>query len=111
MSPKTRCTAVRRGAFFHDYCYLPLYVLCGGHLLAAKLRRSDIDASVGTTEEVARIVGHIRTRWQDVEIVLPADSGFAREEPMGWCEENGVDYLFGLVRNARLAARLQPALD
>ncbi len=105
----------QEGRFFHGYydcyCYLPLYVFCGAHLLAAKLRRADIDASAGATDEVARIVERIRARWPDVEIVLRADSSFAREELMAWCEANRVDYLFGLARNARLAARLQPALD
>ena len=105
----------QEGRFFHGYydcyCYLPLYVFCGEHLLAAKLRRADIDASAGATDEVERIVGQIRARWPDVEIVLRADSGFAREALMGWCEDNGVDYVFGLARNARLAGRLQPALE
>ena len=105
----------QEGRFFHGYydcyCYLPLYVFCGEHLLAAKLRRANIDASAGAADEVERIVGRIRARWSDVEIVLRADSGFAREELMAWCEDNGVDYVFGLARNARLAGRLQPALD
>ena len=105
----------QEGRFFHGYydcyCYLPLYIFCGDHLLAAKLRRADIDASAGAAEEVARIVARIRERWPAVEIVLRADSGFAREGLMAWCEENGVDYVFGLARNARLTARLQPALD
>ena len=69
--------------FFHGYydcyCYLPLYVFCGSQLLAAKLRRSNIDASAGAVEEVARIVAQIRARWPRVEILLRADSGFARE--------------------------------
>ena len=60
---------------------------------------------------MARIVARIRERWPAVEIVLRADSGFAREGLMAWCEENGVDYVFGLARNPRLTARLQPALD
>ena len=105
----------QEGRFFHGYydcyCYLPLYVFCGEHLLAAKLRRANIDASAGAADEVERIVGRIRDRWPDVEIVLRADSGFAREALMGWCEDNGVDYVFGLARNARLAGRLQPALE
>jgi hypothetical protein len=84
------------------YCYLPLYVFCGSQLLAAKLRRSNIDASAGAVEEVARIVARIRARWPRVKIVLRADSGFAREALMRWCEANGVDYLFGLARNERL---------
>ena len=80
----------QEGRFFHGYydcyCYLPLYVFCGRHLLGAKLRRSNIDASAGAVDEVARIVGQIRTRWPRVKIVLRADSGFAREELMAWCE-------------------------
>ncbi len=96
----------QEGRFFHGhydcYCYLPLYVFCGDHLLAAKLRRSNIDASAGATEEVARIVDRIRARWPRVKILLRADSGFAREALMAWCEANRVDFLFGLARNARL---------
>jgi len=100
----------QEGRFFHGYydcyCYLPLYVFCGRHLLAAKLRRANIDAAAGAVQEVARIVGRIRARWPETRIVLRADSGFAREELMAWCEANGVDYLFGLARNARLQARI-----
>jgi hypothetical protein len=96
----------QEGRFFHGYydcwCYLPLYIFCGRHLLAAKLRRSNIDAAAGAKDEVARIVAHIRRRWPRVRIVLRADSGFAREELMAWCEANRVDYLFGLARNSRL---------
>jgi hypothetical protein len=96
----------QEGRFFHGYydchCYLPLYVFCGSQLLAAKLRRSNIDASAGAVEEVARIVAQIRARWPRVEILLRADSGFARDALMHWCEANRVDYVFGLARNERL---------
>lgn len=96
----------QEGKFFHGYydtyCYLPLYVFCGRHLLAAKLRRSNIDGSAGTAEEVARIVAQIRHRWPKVRILLRGDSGFAREALMAWCEANSVDFLFGLARNERL---------
>jgi hypothetical protein len=104
----------QEGRFFHGYydcyCYLPLYVFCGRHLLAAKLRRSNIDGSAGSVEEMDRIVGQIRARWPKVKIILRADSGFAREALMGWCEANRVDYVFGLARNARLEARVSDAL-
>jgi Transposase DDE domain group 1 len=100
----------QEGRFFHGYydcyCYLPLYVFCGRHLLAAKLRRSNIDASAGAKDEVARIVGQIRARWPRVAILLRADSGFARDELMAWCEANGVDYVFGLARNGRLVGAI-----
>jgi Transposase DDE domain group 1 len=96
----------QEGRFFHGYydcyCYLPLYVFCGRHLLAAKLRRSNIDASAGAVEEVERIVAQIRACWPRIKILLRADSGFARDELMAWCEANGVDYVFGLARNERL---------
>jgi hypothetical protein len=104
----------QEGRFFHGYydcyCYLPLYVFCGQHLLAAKLRRSNIDASAGAVEEVERIVRQIRARWPRVKILLRADSGFARDELMAWCEANAIDYLFGLARNQRLVGAIAPEL-
>jgi Transposase DDE domain group 1 len=104
----------QEGRFFHGYydcyCYLPLYVFCGRHLLAAKLRRSNIDASAGAVEAVARIIAQIRARWSRVRLLLRADSGFAREELMAWCEANAVDYLFGLARNERLVGAIAPEL-
>jgi hypothetical protein len=96
----------QEGRFFHGYydcyCYMPLYVFCGRHLLAAKLRPSNIDGAAGASEEIARIVGQIRARWPRVRILLRADSGFCREALMNWCEANRVDFVFGLARNARL---------
>ncbi len=104
----------QEGRFFHGYydgyCYLPLYVFCGRHLLAAKLRASNIDGAAGAVEEVARIVAQIRTRWRRTRILLRADSGFAREALMAWCEENRVDFVFGLARNARLVGEIAAEL-
>jgi hypothetical protein len=104
----------QEGRFFHGYydgyCYLPLYVFCGRHLLAAKLRPSNIDACAGAVEEVARIVGQVRARWPKTRILLRADSGFAREAMMAWCENNRVDFVFGLARNRRLAAEIAAEL-
>ena len=100
----------QEGRFFHGYyggyCYLPLYIFCGRHLLVAKLRRSNIDASAGAKEEVARIVGQIRQHWPRTRILLRADSGFARDDLMNWAEQNRVDFVFGLARNARLVDRI-----
>jgi hypothetical protein len=104
----------QEGRFFHGYydcyCYLPLYVFCGHHLLAAKLRSANIDAAAGAVEEVARIVAHIRQRWPRVRILLRADSGFARDELMAWCEANGVDFLFGVAKTDRLIAKIATEL-
>jgi hypothetical protein len=104
----------QEGRFFHGYydcyCYLPLYVFCGRHLLAARLRRSNIDGSAGAVEEIARIVARIRLRWPKTRILLRGDSGFARETLMAWCEANRVDFLFGLARNQRLEAAIKTEL-
>jgi hypothetical protein len=105
----------QEGRFFHGYydcyCYLPLYIFCGRHLLAATLRPANIDGSAGALEEIQRIVALIRARWPETRILLRADSGFAREALMAWCEANGVDYLFGLARTERLVAKIAPELD
>ena len=105
----------QEGRFFHGYydcyCYLPLYVFCGRHLLVAKLRRASLDAADGAVEEVARVVARVRARWPTTRIMLRADSGFAREDLMAWCEANGVDFLFGLAKNERLIGEIKTELD
>src|SRR5437879_5285984 len=96
--------------FFHGYyghyCYLPLYIFCGDHLLCARLRPSNIDAAAGCREEVERIVAQIRQVWPGVKITLRGDAGFCREELMAWCEQNQVDYVLGLAKNQRLKAEI-----
>ncbi len=109
------------GRFFHgyykSYCYLPLYVFCGEHLLCARLRPADIDAGAGCVQElgriigrIRRIIGRIRRSWPEVTITIRADSGFCREALMSWCERNAVDYVLGLAKNERLKAELAPAM-
>jgi hypothetical protein len=104
----------QEGRFFHGfyghYCYLPLYVFCGNHLLCARLRQANIDASAGAIDELAPIVARIRQAWPDVEILVRADSGFCREEIMAWCEKHAVDFVFGLARNPRLERRIAEQL-
>jgi hypothetical protein len=103
------------GRFFHgyykNYCYLPLYIFCGDHLLCARLRPADIDASAGSVKQLQRIVEQIRRAWPEVKITIRADSGFCREPTMAWCEAKGVDYIFGLAQNPRLLAAIADELD
>jgi hypothetical protein len=89
--------------YYDNYCYLPLYVFCGDHVLCARLRESNHDASFGCLHEIERIVAQIRKAWPETRIVLRGDSGFWRNELMSWCEKNGVKYVFGLARNKRLS--------
>ena len=105
----------QEGRFFHayygDYCYLPLYVFCGDWPVLAWLRTSDRDAAFGATEKVAKIVAALRRKFPHVQIILRGDSGFCRDELLRWCELHGVNYLFGLARNAVLERKLQDALE
>ncbi len=105
----------QEGRFFHGYyghyCYLPLYIFCGTHLLCAKLRRANQDGSAGCVDELERIVAQIREEWPEVRILVRGDSGFARDELMHWCEENEVEFVLGLARNPRLERALEPAFE
>src|SRR5712664_1251566 len=104
----------QEGRFFHGYyghyCYLPLYIFCGEHLLCARLRPSNQDASAGSIPELERIVRQIRAPWPKVRIILRADSGFCREELMAWCEAHRVQYVFGFARNERLRRKIASAM-
>lgn len=97
---------LQEGRFFHgyygEYCYLPLYIFCGEHLLCARLRTADQDASAGSVAELERIVGQIRSQWPDTRIGIRADSGFSNDTIMSWCEDNKVLYVLGLSKNSRL---------
>jgi hypothetical protein len=96
----------QEGRFFHgyydNYCYLPLYIFCGEHVLCARLRQADHDAAFGSLQEIQRIVAQIRAAWPTTKIILRGDSGFCRNQLMSWCEDNSVDFVFGLARNQRL---------
>jgi len=100
----------QEGRFFHgyyrSYCYLPLYIFCGEHLLCARLRKSDQDGAAGTREELARIIECIRESWPKTRIIVRGDSGFCRDQVMSWCEANGVDYVLGMAKNSRLTAAI-----
>jgi len=104
----------QEGRFFNgyygNYCYLPLYIFAGEHLLVAKLRQSNIDGSSGSVEELERVVGQIRERWPAVQIVIRGDSGFCRDGIMQWCESNKVEYLVGLAKNDRLKKEIEEEL-
>jgi hypothetical protein len=99
--------------FFHGYyghyCYLPLYIVCGQHVLGARLRASNQDGAAGCVEELERVIGQIRKAWPQVRIIVRGDSGFCREELLHWCEGHGVDYVIGLAQNSRLREEIAGA--
>jgi hypothetical protein len=90
-------------SYYGGYCYAPLYIFCGKHLLAAKLRPSNIDPAAGALEELQRVIKQIRQQWKNVEILVRGDSAYSRDNIMTWCEsQRSVDYVFGLAQNSRL---------
>ena len=105
----------QEGRFFHGYygcyCYWPLYIFCGEHLLCARLRTSNQDGAVGSVEELSRIIEQLRRHWPKTRINIRGDSGFCREWLMGWCEDNDIGYLLGLARNTRLSRALGEAMQ
>ena len=105
----------QEGRFFHGYydhyCFLPLYVFCGEHLLAAYLRPSNIDSAKHSLGILGLLVKRIRAAWPKTRIIMRGDSGFCRWKLMRWCDNHGVEYLFGLAKNTRLIHEAQPLLD
>jgi hypothetical protein len=105
----------QEGRFFHGYydcyCYLPLYIFAGDHLLCARLRKSDRDGAAGSLEELERIVPRIRQAWPQTRIVVRGDSGFCREWMMAWCETHSVEYVLGMAKNDRLKAEIATELE
>ena len=103
--PTTRCTAARRAGRFHGYyghyCFLPLYITCGGRPLFALLRPGNSDPAAGAIEALGRIIGRLRQEWPWLKILVRADSAYAREDLLAWCEDNRVDYVIGVAKNAR----------
>lgn len=102
----TKYTGLLEQAFFNTYyggvCYAPLYLFCGKHLLAAKLRPSNVDPAEGALAELQRVIKQIRSHWPPPRIGVRGDSAYSREDIMAWCESQGIDYVFGLANNARL---------
>jgi hypothetical protein len=104
----------QEGKFYHGYykhyCYLPLYIFCGDHVLCARLRPSSIGPAVGSRKELERVVQQIRQSWPEVSIILRGDSGFCSDELMTWCEKNRVDFVVGMARNSRVEGLINGSL-
>ncbi len=106
----------QEGAFFNPYykgvCYAPLYIFCGHHLLVAKLRSSNVDPAEGALEQLQRIIGLIREKWQDTQIIIRGDSAYSREDIMAWCEEQQrLDYILAMATNSQLKLRASDIIE
>jgi hypothetical protein len=97
--------------YYEDYCYLPLYVFCGDHLLVAYLRPSDIDGALHTGAILKLLVRRFRQEWPDVKIMFRGDCAFARRSILHFCEQNNVDYVTGISQNKRIEKLAAPTLS
>ena len=96
--------------YYREYCYLPLYVFCGDDLLVAALGTADIDPAKGAVPVLQWLIPKIRSHWPEVKIIVRADSAFACDEIMSWCEGHSVEYVLGLRKNPRLEAAVSQEL-
>ncbi len=105
----------QEGRFFHgyydSYCFLPLYVFCGGQLLCAYLRPSNIDAAMHSRAILKLIVKRLRRAWPKVRIIFRGDSGFCRWKLLRWCDKHDVGYVVGIARNKVLQRMAEPFMD
>ena len=88
--------------YYDHYCFLPLYVFCGEHMLVSYLRPSRIDGAKHALPILKLLVDRLRQKWPAVKIVMRADSGFCRWKTMRWCDRHGVKYLLGFAKNKRV---------
>jgi len=101
--------------FFHgyydQYCFLPLYVFCGHHLLVSYLRPANIDPAKHSWAILSLLVKRFRQVWPGVKIIFRGDSGFCRWKMLKWCDAHDVGYIVGLAKNARLLPLAKTAMD
>lgn len=85
--------------FYDGYCFLPLYIFCGDHLLVAYLRPGNKGAAHHARAITKLLVTKIRRRWPKTKIILRGDSAYSNERLMRWCDKNDVGYVFGFQKN------------
>ena len=100
-------------AHYDERCFLPIHIYEGtsGKPVAVILREGKTPAGVEVRSILKHVIGRIRGHWPKVRILVRGDSHYGRVEAMEWCEQQGVDYLFGFGGNAVLKAMTQEAAD
>ena len=92
---------------FHDTrCFLPVHVyhVESGRPVAVLLRPGKTPSGVEVRTLIKHLTRRIRRHWPRTRLTVRGDSHYGRPEAMAWCEDNGVDYIFGLAGNAVLHA-------
>jgi len=96
-------------AFHDERCFMPLHVYdaASGHCVMTVLRPGKTPDGREVRAHLRRLVLQIRRHWPKTTITVRGDSHDGRWEAMAWCEQNGVQYVFGLSKNKVLDARVR----
>lgn len=93
-------------AHYDTRCFLPIHVyhVESGKPVVVFLRPGKTPSGREVRAVLKHLVRRIRRHWPRTRIVFRGDSHYGRPEAMAWCEDNGVDYIFGLSGNTVLHA-------
>jgi Transposase DDE domain group 1 len=100
-------------AHYDERCFLPIHIYeaATGKPVAVILRAGKTPGGAEVRAVIKHVVRRIRRHWPKTRLCWRGDSHYARPEAMDWCEENGVEYVFGLAGNDVLQAAVRPSAD
>ncbi|HEY8815319.1 MAG TPA: IS1380 family transposase [Candidatus Dormibacteraeota bacterium] len=100
-------------AHYDERCFLPIHVYDTerSRPVAVVLRPGKTPSGIEVRAHLRRLVRHIRRRWPKTRIAFRGDGHYARPEAMAWCENNGVDYIFGLPGSRPLSKKVDETAD
>ncbi len=99
-------TACEFNAHHDEYCFLPIqsYDVTTGRPVAMILRPGKTPSGKEIRSWLCRVLRRIRQHWPQTRITLRGDGHYGRREVMDFCENNGLDYVFGMSGNSVLNA-------
>src|SRR4029077_19333343 len=100
-------------AHYDERCFLPIHVYdaATGAPVTVILRPGKTPSGVEVRKLLSRLSGRTRRHWPNTHITIRGDGHYGREEAMTWCENYGIDYIFGLSGNVVLDRLVDAAVD
>jgi Transposase DDE domain group 1 len=100
-------------AHYDERCFLPIHVYdtATSRPVAVLLRPGKTPSGQEIRGHLRRLVRAIREHWPHTHITIRGDSHYCRPEVMEWCDENGIDFVFGLAGNDVLRRLVEPIAD
>ncbi len=100
-------------AHYDERCFLPIHVYdtTMARPVAVLLRPGKTPSGKEVRGHLRRLVRRIRRHWPTTHITIRGDGHYGRPQVMAWCDENGIDFVFGLPGNAVLADAVEKTAD